>query len=337
MKKKIVCVIALLMVLTGCGQGSEEPVAATPAATETPKETAVPEAAGTPVTTEAPRGTAVPEATGTPVTTEAPKGTAVPEATGMPAATGAPKGTAVPETTEPSPVPETPKPTGTPAVTETPVTTEVSGEDNSSDPIATEAPKLTETPEKETPEPAATEPAKSTEVPTATEAPAHVHSFVDRETPATCTEPQIITTVCSECGFEEGTRTGSAALGHDMNFYVYREPDCKTGSGYGYDLCSRCGYVDNHQYIPYEHDFEETMGYEGDCKTTPSYTLTCKKCGWVEKRDGDSVNMDNHLDIFEGTYEEADREANATITYYVRKCSACDTVFEEYEISREIW
>ena len=351
---------------------AQEPSATeAPAATEIPAATGTPEATEGPKVTEIPAATGTPKVTEAPKATEASKTTEAPKATEASKATEEPKATEAPEAVTPAPVvTEAPKTTEAPTVTEAPETATPASVVTEA-PKATEAPAVTEAPEEETPAPEVTVEPEPTEAPEeATPAPVVTEAPQPTETPvptveckhknghhdeviseSTCAEYGEVRYACNDCGylfgggyylprlehnFSDGvcTNCGTAYCDHEFEDVVWREPDCKTGQGSAYEKCTKCGYVGDWKSIPYEHDFEEVMGFEGDCVTTPSYTLTCRNCGWEEKRDGDSVNPNNHRDIQEGTYTEIDLDTLETVTYYVKWCADCDTVFEHYEISR---
>ena len=328
MKKKIVCLLMLMALLSsGCGQKEESIVGAngqgsqsivTEAPTEPEStEKAVPEVTKTPETTATPESTKTPEATATPEATRIPEATATPEATRIPETTATPEATKVPEATA---IPEA---TNEPETTTAPKAT--------AEPENSKEPETTVDATKEPEEP-------STQVPTVTEAPVeqHQHTFVEETTPATCTEAEVITTVCSGCGFVSGSRSGQGALGHDLHFEVHPldVPTCQS-AGWGSDVCGRCGYSSGGREVPkLEHDYDVTGMTEGTCRRERTTSYRCKNCGWETVEYGD-FNYDNHEEVTSGTYEDYDWEKFEVITYVETSCDRCGTVFSVEEVSRE--
>lgn len=364
MRKKVIAAMACLIILAGCGQKGELPAGTpsntgAPRATEAPGTTEAPKATATPGSTEAPRVTATPGATEAPKAAATPGNTETSKATVTPGGTDAPKPTEAPKSTEAPKKTETPKVTEAPKATEAPRVTEAPEEPSreaeateaprqTEEPTVTEAPQPTEAPReteppRQTEAPQVTEPPRQTEAPQVTEPPAatrapeqHVHSFTEVEkSAATCTESQIIATVCSVCGEEAGTRTGSGPLGHDIQTYVFSEPTC-VSDGYVFDKCSRCDEQGNRHTPALGHDFEEVgVVRPGDCMSPAVCNYACKNCGFEVTRDGD-IDPDNHRHMQEGTYETFDDVTWETVTMYEKSCSSCGTVFEHYEVSREL-
>lgn len=311
MKKRVLCILLLaVLAVPGCGQ-KEEPLSGDVVATETPETTKVPETTETPGATKTPETTAIPGATKVPDATSTPGATETPEATKAPGATETPKTTKTPD------VSETPKPTKAPEATKE----AEEPDDSHAQTSATTKPD----------EPSSQEP-KETDRPSG-----HTHNFVEESTPATCTEAEVINTVCSECGFESGSRKGQGALGHDYCKVIVRTPTCQA-YGWENDECSRCGDSPSGRELPpSDHDYEVTGVYEGTCQRERVTSYRCRDCGWETKEVGD-YNSDNHEEITSGTYEEIDIDAGEygeIITYLETSCDSCGTVFEVKEISRE--
>lgn len=317
MKKRVLCILLLaVLAIPGCGQ-KEELLSGDVAATATPETTKVPE------TTETPGATKAPDATATPGATKVPDATGTPETTKTPGVTAAPETTKAPGTTEAPRITNTPDTAETPKTTKAPETTKDAEEPEDSHIQTTATAKPNE--------PSSQEP-KETAPPSG-----HTHNFVEESSPATCTEAEVITTVCSECGFVSGSRTGQGALGHDYCASTMFAPTCDS-YGWEADVCSRCGDSPSGRRLePLDHNYEVTNVYEGTCRRERVTSYRCRDCGWEMKEVGD-YNSDNHEEITSGTYEEIDIDAGEygeMITYLETSCARCGTVFSVEEIGRE--
>lgn len=315
MKKKFFLILLMaVLAIPGCGQKEEilsgNNVQET-VAPETPGTTKAPDVTETPGATKAPDTTAIPGATKVPDATSTPGATETPEATKAPGATETPKTTKTPDASE------TPKPTKAPEATKE----AEEPDDSHAQTSATTKPD----------EPSSQEP-KETDRPSG-----HTHSFVENVTPATCTEAEVINTVCSECGFESGSRKGQGALGHDYYASIMFAPTCNS-YGWGADVCSRCGDSPGGRELqPLDHNYEVTRVYDGTCINPRSTSYRCKDCGWEMSETGD-CNYDNHENVISGTYTRTDvsaGELGEIITIEQTWCQSCNAVLEEKEISRE--
>lgn len=313
--KKIVMMLLVVLILTGCGRSVSEgegifETLSLETETEPLSETV---SDSTEESTEVSQETkADSEETGGAQTDETEENTSV--------ETSVTKESEPEKTEEPT---KTPKPVKTeePAKTSEPVKT--SKPEKTKEPVNTPKPVKAEEPAK-IPEPAKLPVAENTPAPVFTPESVHTHTLVEEITPATCTEAQVVTTKCSSCGEVTGTRTEGSALGHDFEEKYMYYATCST-TGYHYFNCKRCGYQQGGEDIPMlPHDYDVILIAEGDCQNPRVTEKVCKVCGTHEPREEDwNAHKDDHVWVT-GTYKEWSDEAFAMVDVSRTYCSVCN-------------
>lgn len=104
-----------------------------------------------------------------------------------------------------------------------------------------------------------------------------VHSFVQYESAATCTEPGAVWEECRKCGLQTNFEN-TPALGHDFGEWsVESEPSCDT-EGREVRECGRCGYREERAITAPGHDyFSEQI--DPTCEKQGYTKYTCANCG----------------------------------------------------------
>lgn len=121
-------------------------------------------------------------------------------------------------------------------------------------------------------------------------ASAYLCSHTWRETtitPATCTEPGLKASVCTQCGaWKDGAGTAIPPLGHSWGdwHWIFGVPTCGE-AGSQLRECKRCGYQEDRDRIATHYWSEWEIVKEPTCTEPGRQERNCRRCGITETED----------------------------------------------------